>query len=547
MTPPAFPRSVAIALLRFAIWIAPHDTHDWGHGMLSELNHVEGNWSALIWSIGGAGVLAKHAIVAVILRSSHRRTVSSASELFAKELSMRKTTLAVIASCVVASLLFFLAPVFRQAFQVSLAQWHDVFHVQKALGYLRTDPELDKLAKQAEQNHDPELLAFVAMREPNQSESVRLADEAVRLDPNLTWIYGIVAVQWSFFPELDRWVPALKKLDPENALPYLITAEKLDIDLVERREIPHRTEDQPAEWKDAMAAAFRSQNLETYGAQLKALDRRVILRYHINDPFQTWVHDRDSLPSYGIWDSARYARLLIESAAAQEARGDRKGAAETYSTVARYGQMLGPDSSFFLSREIKDAYRHLEKQSEIDGNKTEAAFYASLADQLDRAVEKRRASFLNRGSGVSAWNAFLLRLSGLLLLFFAAVLMLCVLGVVVRGRSLKLSSLSASRATLALGFSAAVGLLLSSAVLFVSYWPYSDLLQRFLRNGDEGGMSELRSFLSIAQIPLGTVGFLGVSNAVFYFWFGVIILCTLALLVAVFRHFQTRPRAHAAA
>ena len=90
MTPPAFSRSVAIALLRFAIWIAPHDTHDWGRGMLNELNHVEGNWSALIWSFGGAGVLAKHAIVAIIFPGSHRRTVSTASELFEKEVPCAK-------------------------------------------------------------------------------------------------------------------------------------------------------------------------------------------------------------------------------------------------------------------------------------------------------------------------------------------------------------------------------------------------------------------------------------------------------------------------
>jgi hypothetical protein len=34
---------------------------------------------------------------------------------------------------------------------------------------------------------------------------------------------------------------------------------------------------------------------------------------------------------------------------------------------------------------------------------------------------------------------------------------------------------------------------------------------------------------------------------VFYFWFAVTILCSLALLIAVFRHLQTRPRAAAAA
>ena len=164
--------------------------------MLSELNHVEGNWSALIWSLGGAGVLAKHAIVAVILPGSHRRTVSSASELFAKEIPVRKTTLAVIASCVVASLLFFLAPVFRQAFQVSLAQWHDVFHVKAKLRLSSPDPELDALAKRAEQNHDAEALAFVAVRHPNEIQRARLADEAVHLDPNLTWIYAIAGTAY---------------------------------------------------------------------------------------------------------------------------------------------------------------------------------------------------------------------------------------------------------------------------------------------------------------------------------------------------------------
>src|SRR5580658_388840 len=82
MIPAALPRNAAIALLRFAIWIAPHDTLEWGSGMLSELNHVEGNWSALIWSIGGAGVLAKHAIVALILPGRHRHLHRGFSPFF---------------------------------------------------------------------------------------------------------------------------------------------------------------------------------------------------------------------------------------------------------------------------------------------------------------------------------------------------------------------------------------------------------------------------------------------------------------------------------
>lgn len=548
MIPVEFPRRLATLFLRFAIWIAPHDTLDWGHAMLNELNHVEGNWSALIWSMGGAGVLAKHAILAVILPGSHRPSVSSASEIFSKEIPMRKTTLAVIASCVVASLLLFLAPVFRQAFRVSLAQWHDVFHVQRALGYLRTDPELNKLAKQAEQNHDPELLAFVAMREPNQSESVRLADEAVGLDPNLTWLYATVAVHWSSFPELDRWVPALQKFDPQNALPYLITAEKIDVDQVVHESVPHRVEDEPAAWKDAMAGAFQSSKRDDYLDRRKEIDRRVLLHYRVDDPFQALADDCwYRLPSYGVADSSRYARLMIESGNSLEARGDYKGAAEKYLAVARFGQLMEPTDRFFLSGEIKDAYRQLGTLAERNGNNTDAAFYASLSAHLDRAAEKQLASWrsISRGSAVSRWNALLVRLSGLALLFCGALLFVCAVGVMARRRSTRLSSLRPSSLTLVVGGSSAIGLLLASAVLLVSYLPYSELLRRFISTGDESGVPELSNFLGNAQVPLGTREYLGVSDAVLHFWSTVTILCVLALLVAVVRHYQTRPRATA--
>jgi hypothetical protein len=557
MTPPAFSRSVAIALLRFAIWIAPHDTNDWGRGMLSELNHVEGNWSALIWSIGGAGVLAKHAIVAMVFPGSHRRTVSAASELFEKEIPMRKTALAVIAPCVVASLLFFLAPTFRQAFRVSLAQWHDIFHVHFDIDGQKSDPELQVFARRAEQNHDAEALAFAATRSTNESESARLADQAIHLDPRLTWIYAIAAVRYSWLPEIDRWALALEQWDPQNALPYLITAEKIDIDQVDGKKISHSVEEKPAAWKDAMEAAFRSAKLDTYSSQLKELNRRVLLRYRIDDPFQALDdHYWYGVPSYAVWDSYRYAKSLIESANTLEAQGDRKRAREIYWSVVRFGQMSGPDGGFFIGREAKEACKRLATLSEDDGNKSEASFYASLADRLDERAEMQRASWRSRsrgGSSVPHWNALLVRLAGFLVLFCSGVLLICTLGVVVRSRSVNFSSFRPSPLTLGLAFVSAIGALLSSAVLFVSYWPYSQLLQRFLRTGDDFHLSELSAFLGDTQLPLGSEfslagsWYVGTWNVVFFFWFAVTVLCALALLIAVVRHFQTRQRASAAA
>jgi hypothetical protein len=557
MIPAALPRTIAIALLRIALRIAPHDTLDWGHAMLNELNHVEGDWSALIWSLGGAGVLAKHAVLAFIFPGTHRRTVSTASELFEKEGPMRKTTLAVIASCVAGSLLFFAAPVFRQAFQVSLAQWHNVFHVTESFGYPSPDPELDALAKKAEQNHDAEALAYAAVRYPNAIQRARFADEAVHFDPNLTWVYAVSGTAYLSPSEIDRRVSLLEQWDPQNALPHLFAAQKIGAPVVYSKEFPLGKLEQSPAWEKEMNAAFQSPKLDTYLDRQNQSDHRVLSRYRLDDPFQAASgDDRYGFPNYGVGECSLYAQSLLESGKSLESRGDRKAAFEKYLVVARFGQMISIDNEFIflIRKEMKEAYGRLAALSQTEGNGEAASFYTSLADQFDKAADKRRLLLRTRiqGSDVSLWNAFLVRLSGMLMLTCALLLLVCAVGIVVRSRSLRLSSLHPSRLTLALGFGAAVGSLLSSAVLFVSYWPYSELLQRFLSKGDDSGMSELSAFLSDAQRPLGSRYSLGTwivssSMMVFYFWLAVTIVCALALLIAVFRHYQTRPHTHAPA
>jgi hypothetical protein len=557
MIPAAAPRTIAIALLRFAIWVAPHDTLDWGHAMLNELNHVEGNWSALIWALGGAGVLAKHAMLALILPGTHRRTVSTASELFEKEGPMRKPALAIIASCVVASLLFFVAPVFRQAFQVSLAQWHDVLHVKSRFNYGESDPALDALAKKAEQNRDAEALAFVAARHPNEVQRIRLADEAVHLDPNFTWVYAINGALGLSSSGTER-LSTLKQWDPQNALPHLFAAQKIGVTVTHSKEFPLGKVEESPSWEKEMAAAFESPKLDTYLERQKQLDHRVLSRYRLDDPFQAASNENwYGFPSYGIWYCHLYAESLLESGHALESLGDRKAAFEKYSEVARFGQMMSIDDelTFFMSKPLKEAYSRLGALSQTEGNNAAAAFYGALADQIGKTADRERTLLRSKfsGSDVSHWNAFLVRLSGLAILLCAVLLLLCAVGVIVRNRSLRLSSLHPSRLTLALGAVAAVGVLLSSAILFVSYRPYSELLHRFLSSGDDSGLPELSAFLRDAQLPVGSQFYLGPGSwyvasqsIVFYFWFAVTILCVLGLLVAIVRHFQTRSRTVAA-
>jgi hypothetical protein len=470
---------------------------------------------------------------------------------------MRKATLTATAACVVASLLFFLAPVFRQAFHVSLAQWHDVFHVEHRIGSPEQDPELDALVKKAKQNQDAEALAFVAVRYPNEIQRAHFADEAVHLDPHLTWLYAVAGTAYLSPSEIDRRVSLLKQWDPENALPHLFAAQRIGATVTYNKEFPRGKLEQSPAWEKEMDAAFQSPKLNSYVVRQKQLDHRVLTRYRLDDPFQAAPDENwYAFPSYDSWYCSLYAQSLLESGKSLESRGDRKTAFEKYFLVARFGQMMSIDGEyiFFMRKEMKEAYSRLAALSQTEGNGKAASFYMSLADQLDKSEENERKLMHSRfeGSDVSLWNAFLVRLSGQGILICATLLSLCALGVVIRNRSLRLASLHPSRLTLGLGFGAAIGSLLSSAILFVSYRPYSELFQRFLSNGDVAGLSELSNFLRDAQRPLGSRFSMGTwyvssSMMVFYFWFAVTILCALALLIAVFRHFQTRPRAHAAA
>lgn len=126
-----------------------------------------------------------------------------------------------------------------------------------------------------------------------------------------------------------------------------------------------------------------------------------------------------------------------------------------------------------------------------------------------------------------------------------ALLLTCALAVIVKSRSLRLSTLRASRGTLALGLCGAIGLLLSSALLYVSYRPYAEIFQQFVRTGNDRQIPEFTEFLSYTQTPLGAHGFQNQANFVFYFWFGATVLCVIALLFVVIRHLVHHRRAAA--
>jgi len=374
-------------VLETSIRIAPPAAREWGQAMREELGYIEGAWAAVMWALGGAGVMARHALLSLFIPGRRQGKVPG-DELFAKNVSLRKAALATAGICVVGALLFLAAPPFRHGIRVSLAAWHSVYRATPS----RDPGGLAALAKRAQGRHDPEGLAFCAARLWNSRESARLAEEAVRLDPNLIWVWAVVAVRHPDLPEILRWLPKLQRWDPQNALLHLITAESVDIAYVPRASFvkPPEEVNDPT-WRAAMAAAFQSRKFDDYLDRLQELDRRVVMRYRFNDPYELLSGEEPDLPSYAFWDSQRFAKSLLQSGQKLEAEGDREGAAEKYWTVARFGQLVDSqghtDAEHRMGSSLQaEAYSQLRNLSQKEGSANEAALFAYLGEKLDQSL-----------------------------------------------------------------------------------------------------------------------------------------------------------------
>jgi hypothetical protein len=548
-------RQAATVLLESAIRIAPPDTRDWGQAMRSELIHVEGPWAAVMWALGGASVLAKRALASLFIPGRRGQGIPSDAGLFAKDVSIRKAVLVTGAGCILAALLFFAAPPFRQGIRVSLAVWHEVFRVTASDG----QPGLTALSKQAEKQHDPEGLAFAAARLWDGRQCARLAEEAVWLDPTLIWIYPVVAVRHPDLPEISQWVPKLERWDPQNALIHLIAAQSIEVDhMGEASKLPpkefrKKMEEDPA-WQSAMAAAFASPKFDDYLDRLKELDQRVVSRYRFNDPYELLSGEEADLPAYAFLDSQRFAESLLQSGQKAEARGDRKGAAEKYWAVARFGLVIDSqghtDFEHHMGSSLQaGAYKQLQALSQKEGSPDEAALFGYLAGRFTPAVgeDSRLGGQWVFGRYVSRRNAAVLQISGLMMLIFSGLVV--VAGSVVVVGSRRGAGLAAQRAkpvATVVTLAGAVGLLLSSATIYLTYRPYWYIFQRAILNGDRSQTRDFRDFLMATHVLPGVAphSYLSV-NFQFYFWAGVILLGVAGLVLILLRHFLGRPRANA--
>ena len=548
-------RQAATLLLESAIRIAPPDIHDWGLAMRGELNYVEGSWAGTMWALGGTSVLVKQALLSLVIPARHGAGVVPDGGLFAKSAALRKAALVIGGACVLAALLFFAAPPFRQAFQVALRPWY--FMLQMASG--SPQPGFKALAKRAEMQHDPEGLAFCAVRLQDPCESARLAEEAIRLEPNLLWVYAVVGIRNPGLAETGPWVEKLERWDPQNALFHLITAQSIEQAHFHRGVWSPPTQEQERAWQSAMAAAFQSPEFDDYLDRVAELNRRVVPRYDFYDLYEVQSREQINLPTHAFENSERFAKSLLQSGADLEAKGDRKGGRGKYWTVARFGQLIDShgrtDLEHWMGATLQAmAYRQLQASSQKEGNQAETALFGYLAAKFD-PVKGKHAGFPREsafGRDISERNAAVVQISGLMMLIFCGLALIAVsILIAASRRGARPATQRAKPVATIVVLTSAVGLLFSSVTLYLTYRPYWYIFQRAILSGDRIQTGDLQEFLGSTQMLPGVpprrymlqeaLLYSRSPSFLFYVWAGVTLLCVIGLALILLRHFLGRP------
>jgi len=275
---------------------------------------------------------------------------------------------------------FFFIPDFRQSFRAPLISASNQAGV--VIGGPLPEAMLEQTAKLAEQGRDARTLAFVALRYPVGAEGAHLADEAVALDSQFTWIYYslINPYREKANPIADQWSGKLQAWDPDNAVPYLAAAEGIRYKRGDKWPQP-QTFDALAnetEWRLAMQQAFAAPRYDSYALRRFNLERSWLVERHLARA-DVLLYSVASYPIPNLLNIRNYDTLLVQKLGkdAEEAK-KLPEALSVYWTVAHFGERMQLSGISLIEKLIAaavqfDAYDHLVPLLRQMDRKDEAA------------------------------------------------------------------------------------------------------------------------------------------------------------------------------
>jgi hypothetical protein len=551
-------RTAARRLMAFVIRISPSEARDWAAAMSAELDYVESSFHALLWALGCVGIMLKQLCVSLFTAGRKEPGSLLPVNMPGSEDVMRKFMKVSAIALALGSLLFLLAPTFQQGLRITAKSWN--------LSESSWDKTLQRLAKTAEANHDGEALAYVAMGIPQSTQRDKFADEAVTLDPHLTWIYYQLLSRDLMYrpdqvsPNSARWLSHLEEWDPDNAAVYVLEGARVrpsklqgwnsykDQGLIERSPT----------WLNAMDKAFSATNYNSYLSRCAVLDRDVMMRYNLDEPSQmlTSIMNYRVLPVLEIY---LYEKdVLLKAGDAFEEKGDFKHAAENYWKAEHLGELIQLHSDSDLEKMVAadlqlKADPRLEALYDRTGNSSAARLFAYQISALKQAqlrsyFEDRRVI---RSLDSQFFNAAVVQIalvvmgaSFLLILcwgfYFAARLLL---------RATKIGRLS--RAASTAGIVGGIAFFVSNIVMYFGYGPYAEALQTYMAAPKPADARDsLWRFWTLQGMPSELLGSLQDPTHNANLWYAVIFIgCAIIVWILIrniartFRHSHPAPAA----
>ncbi len=323
------------------------------------------------------------------------------------------------------ALAFFLVPSFRQSFRVLAIDLsrHPWEGIEKELGAKK----LEGFARLAEQQRDARTLAFVALHLPAGPEAARLADQAVAIDPQLTWIYySFVHVDaYRSGPLPDQWVARFQAWDPTNALPYLLAAERIRLRSGDKwlASQPVESLEKQAEWRQVMEKAFAAPKYDSYLQRRFDLERAWLLEHHLAQP-DILLLSMAGYPVPNPLNIRDYANLLTQKLGkdAQEAKHAPE-ALNYYWTAAHFGERMQLHGGSLIEKLIaasvqKMAYERLVPLLRETGLHDGAASVEYSQAALQQMTDYYRGHDPYARSANYLWGALMVfLLSGLTIVF----------------------------------------------------------------------------------------------------------------------------------
>src|SRR5262249_48998688 len=203
-------------LLDRSINLYSPEKQSWGRAASAEVHVMPSLFATVRWTLGALWLAFKAGLARLLARPSNL--------LLGGDSLLRFSWRSLSPLFLALSLAIFLLPQFREALRTTTSMWI-AGHPLPELSASR----FQSLQSLAERQHDAQTLAFLALRAHDKQNSSRLAEEAVAMDENLTWILAEFPI-WDRdhlqivlqrFERLERW-------DPDNALPFLLHADCLE-------------------------------------------------------------------------------------------------------------------------------------------------------------------------------------------------------------------------------------------------------------------------------------------------------------------------------